>query len=128
VGLSEIFGDYSQGDHAAMEIEIASVANFDRVLVDEDVSLHGTLLVEFLSGPVIGEFPIVQYGSLTGRFDEILVPALSPDDYSIDYGSGSNGVITLTSTVPEPSTLLLLCMGVVALLPCTRRKRTNERV
>ncbi|NQU25306.1 MAG: PEP-CTERM sorting domain-containing protein [Candidatus Nealsonbacteria bacterium] len=125
VGLTEVFGDYTQGDHAAMAVEIASLAEFDQLLVHDDITLDGALLVEFLAGPVIGEFPIVAYDRLFGEFNEIVIPDLSPGDYSIDYGSGTNDVITLTSTVPEPSTFVLAAIGLMGLL--FRAKRRSGR-
>ena len=73
----------------------------------------------------MGDFPIFQYGTLAGQFDEILIRGISPGNSSIDFGSGTDDVITLT-TIPEPSTLALLGMGVVALLAYRLRKRTSR--
>jgi len=126
IGTTEVFGDYSQRLAATMEIEIESLISFDRLVVHDGVTLGGgSLLVEFPDGPVIGDFPIVAYDRLAGQFGEILIPALSPGDYSIDYGSGVNDVITLTSNVPEPSTLVLAAIALAGLALCAWRRRAK---
>jgi len=124
IGTTEIFGNYIQGPFAALQIELESAASFDQLVVHDDVSLDGSLLVD-VTGGLAGDFPIVQYGALLGRFDELVIPGLKPGTYSIDYGSGTNDVITL-STVPEPSAIAMLLgalLGLAALVRIRRRRK-----
>ncbi len=125
IGTTQIFGDYRQGFAATLQIDLDSPTAFDRLLVHEQLSLDGTLLINVPPGGLSGEFPIAEYGTLTGRFDEVLAPGLVPGHFSLDYGSGANDTITLV-TAPEPSVLVLAALGLAGAGIWLRRKRRTS--
>lgn len=116
-GLLAINGDFTQAEQGTLLIELAGTAartEYDVLQVDGAVSLGGALEVSLLDGfePLVGDtFSLLEFGSLSGNFDEILLPALGNGlvwDDSVLY---SNGSITV---IPEPTTLLLLLGGLMA--------------
>jgi len=81
------------------------------------LSLPGT----FTQGHV---YTIASYGSLSGTFNGISDGAIV-HGYRIDYGSGTNGSVTLTA-VPEPGALALLGFGIAGHLLAGARRRVRE--
>jgi len=87
----------------------------DRVAVSGVLTIAGSILdlnfaESFTNGHV---YTIASYGSLVGEFDGWAQDAVILN-YRIDYGSGPNGVITLTA-VPEPETVRVLLFALLAL-------------
>jgi hypothetical protein len=64
-------------------------------------------------------YTVADYQTRLGTFGTI---NNLPSTYRIDYGSGSNGSITL-APVPEPSTLTLLGIGAISLIAYAWRRR-----
>jgi len=128
-GLFHIIGDaatinltgsggtsYSQNAASTLELDINGISAIDAAA---DVSLAGTLDVEFLVTPINGQmFTIIDYGGTLsgtfGTFGALVDSPLGADTIglSIDYGSGSNDLVTLTVVsggllVPEPDAIAL---------------------
>jgi hypothetical protein len=121
-GTLAVSGDYTQGDGARLEIEIAGTTQgvtYDLIDVEGALNLDGTLNV-VLAGynPVLGDvFDILDWGSLGGMFDVLDLPSLNSGlswDTSALYDDGR------ISVVPEPTSLALLGLGGLTLL---RRRR-----
>jgi hypothetical protein len=124
-GIMEIKGDYTQGDGGTLLIELAGTnmgVDHDLLDVAGTAQLDGALQVVLLDGfrPQLGDvFDVLEFDSLTSVFDEVAVPALTGSlgwDTSALYTKGS------LSIIPEPQTILLLLLGVLALaLPAYRQ-------
>ena len=123
-GLMTVDGDLII-NAGAMEIELAGSTvrgtDYDAIDVTGTLTLAGTLdvvLIDDFDPGLDDTFDILDWGSLTGKFDTVNLPGLSGgldwDDSNL-YGDG-----TIT-VVPEPaSAVLLLSGGVLAML---RRRR-----
>ena len=104
------------GNYGVLLIEVSG-AQADRVDVVGNLYLSSALDMLAISGTLSGttSYVIASYtGTLTGTFNTI--PSI-PTPYRLDYGTGSNSVISLM--IPEPSTALVLALGALAL----RRRR-----
>lgn len=126
-------GNVLFGSAATLEIELAGTSaqdpvEFDQLVIAEDLTLSGALDVLLIDGfmPELGdEFLIVTFGSVAGDFDT----------YSgLDLGGGlwlepsftSHGLVL--TTVPEPSTPLMLTALGAGLLAIAARRRWRRRV
>ena len=121
-GTTHIQDDYQPGAAAVLEIELfgAGAGQFDRLIVDGEADLAGTLQVLFATGyhPTAGDtFDVIDWGTIAAGFDAIAMPPGWSCDNTQLYQTGQ---ITL---VPEPGSLLLLCTGAVGLLFYGRRRR-----
>jgi hypothetical protein len=82
-GALSVTGDYTQVANGVLEIELAGTTaddQFDQLLVNGAVALDGTLDVSLIDGfgPTLGmSFDILDFVSLTGTFDTLMLPALS---------------------------------------------------
>ncbi len=97
----------------------------DLVKVTGLLDLGGSSLLLALSGIATGSesYVIAQYGTLQGTFAGLAEGDVVQGSYIIGYGSGTNGVITLTA-VPEPAVLLVLMP--VAAIAVTMRRRFKQ--
>ena len=111
-----------------IEIGGSHGGEYDSIQVDGIVSLAGTLdvvLWDFGDGmftPALGStFEIVSASQgLSGTFDEAVLPPLSEGlAWSLDYDVVGGSV--LLNVIPEPSSFLLLVLGVSAIV---RRRST----
>jgi outer membrane autotransporter protein len=76
-GTLRISGNYEQASTGALNIEIASASNFDRLVVSGQITLAGTLNVILYGGYMIApgsHFDFLQAASITGNFSSIVVP------------------------------------------------------
>jgi hypothetical protein len=112
-GLS--FGDLTlRGTYTA---DIGGSGNHDllSIMGDLDLSSASDSLNIQVADFVEGEYVLATYtGSLTGQFNNVSLP----ENYRIDYGSGTNSAIKL---VPEPSAIALILSG--GLFALGRRRR-----
>lgn len=97
-------GDVVLGSGALLAIDIGGITrgtSYDAINVAGDLSLDGTLSVALFGGfsPAVGNsFDIMDFGSLTGTFDRLLLPVLGTDrkwDRSQLYTQGMLSVTTL---------------------------------
>ena len=122
-----IDGDYIQGDGAILEIEVAGTTlgeQYDVLEVTGDVCLDGLVELIFLDDFVpqaddVFEFFVVG-GTLTGDFDDVVfsgLPLTTTFDLEFDPISGKmaffNAMVPASTSVPEPSTILLMFFGLV---------------
>jgi autotransporter-associated beta strand protein len=96
-------------------------SGYDQLDISGLATLNGTLDVALLNGftPSVGDNFDIFDGSTTGSFTQIDLPALTGGLSWNTADLYSNGSI---SVVPEPSTIVLLAAGVVALLCCAVRR------
>lgn len=75
-------GDYTQREGSTLEIDLSSAIEYDRLDVSGDVVLLGgdlTILLDTGFAPALGDsFDILDFTTLTGNFDNIEYPSLSP--------------------------------------------------
>lgn len=130
-GVMVIREDLIQAEDGTLSIELAGTAagsEYDVLRVDGLASLGGALDVSLLNEfePIPGDtFDILDFDSLTGRFDEIRLPELASGigwDVSALYSDGT------ISVVPEPNTLLLLLGGGIAAYTAARPRRRTLSV
>jgi hypothetical protein len=79
-GVLPISGNYTQTAIGTLEIELSSLARYDRLLVSGPVSLGGTLAVSLIDGfvPVYGStFDILDWTTRSGTFASLQLPALA---------------------------------------------------
>ncbi len=72
-----VAGDYNQAASGAANIELAGIAEFGRLVVNDVATLAGTLNLALAGGfePSVGDtFQVLTYGSHNGEFDEITDP------------------------------------------------------
>ena len=131
IGQTDVLGDYNLlAGQWNLEVDLdAATADFVNVtgtldldnLADGDdvlnISLYGTGAT-----PSEDVYVLAQYNELVGTFDEVNLPAeLSSYEVVYDYGPQGNQ-IALTF-VPEPSSLLLILLGLLNLTIGRRRRR-----
>jgi autotransporter-associated beta strand protein len=115
----------AEGQNAIFGVEVDPSSNAsDRLVIQGDLNLSSSfdqLSLSMLGGgsAAFGDYVIASYtGTLTGTFDFV---SNLPGNYTIDYGTGTNSVITLL--VPEPGSAVMLLGGLVALLGGRRNRR-----
>lgn len=91
VGVTNVFGTYTQGSAAAMNIDLASNGN-DQVNVTGAATLNGTLNLNLSPAvtPSVGQsFLIATYASRTGTFGFVAPPTNLPQNvaFQVDYTS-----------------------------------------
>jgi len=130
-GKGSIVGDLLINDGGEWIVEIAGLTpevDFDQLMVDGDVTIDGDVIFRFITsfGPNSGQ--TFDFLSATGAIDlsgatfrfENLEPGFQ---FEVNANSGGFQMLALTdgvSTIPEPSSVLLLAVGIAALL---RRQR-----
>ena len=124
-GVLVIEGDLTQGEGGSILIELSGTAarsQYDTLQVDGKLSADGTLEVSLLDGfqPSPGDtFDILDFGSLSGGFDEVILPNLAG---TIGWDDSSLLVDGSISVVPEPATIIPLCLGLMIGLTYWRQK------
>ena len=127
-GRMTVTGDFDLGAEATLLLEVAGTidgSQFDVLDVGGHAAVDGTLQMALLSGfrPTVGDrFNLVDFGSLSGTFAQILVPDLTAGlawDTSQLYNDGS--ITVVAAAIPEPSSQVLVICG--ACLLASRRGR-----
>ena len=118
-GMMVIEGNLTQGEYGSLLIELSGTtagSQYDVLQVDGELSADGTLEVSLLDGfqPGLGDtFNILDFGSLSGEFGQVILPDLAGTLVWDDSAILTNGSI---SVVPEPATLMLLGVGLLGLV------------
>ncbi|MGI9456476.1 MAG: beta strand repeat-containing protein, partial [Aeoliella sp.] len=112
-GLSHILGNYTENAFATIEIEIGglALADYDRITVDDDAILAGTLDVRLINlggglfEPSLGNsFNVLTVdGDLSGVFSTEILPALLPGlawDVLYDYDADSVTLEVVAANLP----------------------------
>lgn len=126
---SIIFGDYTQGADATLEVELAGIPLFQ--VTGGDVQLGGRLVVNLLSGllPNIGtKFTILETdGDILGMFAEVVLPTLDGRHLVLDRSNREIAVRVLDGTAGTPAPVPLppgaALMGGVVLALALRARR-----
>ncbi|HUT33044.1 MAG TPA: LamG-like jellyroll fold domain-containing protein [Planctomycetota bacterium] len=126
IGTTDIWGTYTQGSSARLEIEIADLTTFDLLTVHGAATLAGYLDVSLLSPytPTIGDlFDVLMANSITATGLSLSGPDGPAFAYSLVAVAGGEALqLEYTGVIPEPATLLLLGGGLVALARRRRRR------
>jgi hypothetical protein len=105
VGNLPIDGDFSQRSAGRLLIELASTANFDRLAINGQVTLGGTLAVSLLGGfvPTAGQqFSIFgdQADAVTGAFDAVEFPIFNGLTFDMLQTANSFTLTVVEATLP----------------------------
>ena len=131
-----IDGNYTQGSNGTLLIDISSLTSFSSIDITGGATLAGTVEFDFQNGFVPGandSFSFLDASSVTGNFSSVDLVGI--DCSSCTAGlQGSNFIFSLDTgstpptqpSVPEPSTLLLLATGLLALSWSRRRRRSRS--
>ena len=128
-GEMTIEGDYTQPEDATLLIELAGTdtgTHHDVLTVEGEVSFDGTLEVSLLDGfqPENGDsFDVFYFGSVSGQFDDVILPDLSAGLAWHISGLMRDGVLAV---VPEPAAGLLLGMGLLRTPGAVRKEPPGD--
>ncbi len=101
-GTMAFGGDVSVGASAVLKLELAGTApgtQFDRITVQQSLALAGTLEVTLAGGfaPAVGQsFNLLDWGSLSGTFASINLPALAGLSWNTSQ-LYTTGVVSVTA-------------------------------
>ncbi|MEM6553404.1 MAG: PEP-CTERM sorting domain-containing protein [Planctomycetota bacterium] len=125
--LTIIDEDYSQGELAELVIELGGLVpetEYDVLRVLGDVDLAGTLRIALIDGytPAVGDTFTVfdwDFNTASGSFDNVFIDQIG---ISADFSTLlTDGQFTITA-IPEPSTVLVLGLGMAGSLSRRRRR------
>jgi T5SS/PEP-CTERM-associated repeat protein len=102
----------------SLEIGGTNLGAFDRILVGGVLSKTGAVNVSLLDyNPSVGDsFDLLDWGSVLGSFATLNLPSLSGGLQWDSTSFESQGILLVTSAIPEPSTLALALLAASALL------------
>ena len=127
-GTLTIHGDYHQAANALLSMELGPVS--DRLVIDGDADLAGTLSIRFVAGfiPAPGQsFELLSYGSHTGALALLPLGEAARQGYVFDLVFGEHAatltVTALAAAVPEPAEWLMLVAGLGLLALRVGRRR-----
>jgi len=131
-GTLTLNGNYSQGSFGLLTIDLGGTAPGDSSVLNVSglSTLDGTLDLTAVNGfiPAAGDsFTFLLFGALSGDFSQIdftnwSCPAGDTCTEIVGPHSLRLDVSAATSSTPEPSSILLLATGILALLPRSRNK------
>jgi fibronectin-binding autotransporter adhesin len=127
-GTLTIMGNYEQiGNGTFDELIGANSASPLNVTGDAALDSDSLLKISLLSGfnPLGQTFGIMDYRSLVGQFSN--GSSFLDDGYVWDISYGRNEIYVTAVSTPEPSSLLLLFVGLSTLVFCAHRKLEKMR-
>ncbi|MEO6742479.1 MAG: ice-binding family protein [Chthoniobacteraceae bacterium] len=99
-GTLTIQGNYTQASAGTLQIDVASPANFDRLIVSGTAQISGTLDIRNAGGNPLqfGELiPFLQAGNIVGKFEQILMP--NCDQFRGRFlNTGTSGILLVAPT------------------------------
>ena len=128
-GTVTIFGNYEQTGNGILRELISSTSSgllnvSGDVALDSDSILSITLIGGF--NPLGDTFTIIDYASLVGQFSN--GSSFWDDGFLWDVNYGANQIDISAVRSPEPSALLLLCIGVAVLALIAQRKTAETHL
>lgn len=127
-GTITIFGNYEQTGSGTLD-ELVGPLSQSLLIVNGDVALDsGSILdITLLNGydPLGQTFNIMDYSSLAGQFSN--GSSFWDDGYLWDITYGQHGIDVTAVSAPEPSSLLLLFVGLAALALYAQRTRAKTQ-
>jgi hypothetical protein len=127
-GTLTVFGNYEQiGNGTFDELIGANSASFLNVNGDAALDFDSLLNITLLNGydPLGQTFGIMGYRSLVGQFSN--GSSFLDDGFVWDISYGKNEIYVTAVGTPEPSSLLLLFLGLFALAFCAHSKVEKAR-
>jgi fibronectin-binding autotransporter adhesin len=127
-GMLTIIGNYEQiGDGIFDEQIGAPSAGFLNITGDAALDFNSYLDIILLNGydPLGQTFNIMDYGSLVGQFSN--GSSFWQDGFLWDISYGQHEIDVTAVSAPEPSSLLLLSLGLAALAFCAHKKMLTAR-
>jgi len=121
-GVLTVTGNYTAQPNSTLQIDLQGPgANGSELAVDDALALAGTLDIN-LNGyaPVAGDsFQLFSFGSVSGTFSAVDLPALSPGLAWNESQLTTTGELSVVAA-PEPASAVLLSIASIGLL-CRRR-------
>jgi hypothetical protein len=102
IGQMRVMGNLTV-QSGSLEIELASPASFDKLVVDGTATLGGSLLVSLSGGfsPQVGNlFDILDWSARTGTFSTLSLPSLAANLQWSTAQLYSEGILSVISTLP----------------------------
>lgn len=112
-------------DSTALRFDLATAGSQvdDEVAVIGNFTLDGVLNITDLGGFGVGTYTLFTYSG--GTFtDNGLTIGAAPGAYNYQIDTSTNGAVNLVVAVPEPTTVLLFGLGVVAIMLRCRSRKT----
>jgi fibronectin-binding autotransporter adhesin len=129
-------GNYTQGPDGTLLIDIASLTDFSSLDVTGNASLDGTVEFDFLNGYVpqaSDTFAFLDAASVSGDFSSFDFVGIDCPGCTAGFDTADSTFslqmsgLNPTASTPEPGTLGLLAMGLIALSLAARRRRLRAR-
>ena len=111
-------------DFEGGELDVVGAGNsLTSLSIAGNLILNGDPTLNFSGSLAPGTYTIASYGgTLSGQFTALDIPTGD----TINYGTGSNSSITLSTVQPEPSTLAMLGVGAMGLIAYGWRRRQYQ--
>jgi fibronectin-binding autotransporter adhesin len=127
-GTLSIIGNYEQIGYGTFDEQIgAPSAGFLNISGDAALDFNSLLIITLLNGydPLGQTFGIMDYSSLVGQFSN--GSSFWQDGFLWDISYGQHEIDVTAVSAPEPSSLLLLFLGLAALAFCAHKKMRTAR-
>jgi hypothetical protein len=121
IGQTHVAGSLTM-QSGAIEIDLASTTNFDKLIVDGNLTAGGAFNVSLQSpySPSVGDsFDVLDWGSQSGAFAAVNLPPLDPGLSWSTARLYSDGILSVVA-VPEPTSIALAAFSVLVMLGWTR--------
>ena len=122
-GTLTILGNYEQFGNGTFDEQIGVHSSaFFNITGDAALDFNSLLTITLLDGydPLGQTFSIMDYGSLVGQFSN--GSSFWQDGFLWDISYGQHEIEVTAVSAPEPSSLLLLVLGLAALAFCVHKK------